>query len=293
MTELVHHITAADAGQCVRHIALSRLRMSYGHFKRAKFEGEILLDGRRVHANERVCEGQVLLIRVPNPPAPPLAPYALPLSIPYRDKDFCIIDKPAPLPSTSSPHKDTLTLENAVYSELGCPTGFVYRPVNRLDKGTSGLMLVAFHAHAQQRLQALLHTNDFTREYLAVCEGHPPKAEGVVDLPIAKADCASIRREISLSGKQAKTHYQVVKTSETRSLIKLRLETGRTHQIRVHLQSLGCPVVGDFLYGTEHPSLAGRFALHSHAVRLTHPFTGIPLIVESPLPDLLLSLLAE
>jgi len=290
LTELTHFVDSIDEGQPIRRVALSRLRMSYGQFKRAKFLGEVLLNGRRAHADERVHEGQTLIIRVPEV-APAVArafitPYAFPLSIPYQDEFFCVIDKPAPLPSTSSPRKDTLTLENAFCSWLGCPADYVYRPVNRLDKGTSGLMVVAKNAHAQQRLQAMLHTGAFLREYLAVCEGRPPANEGTVNLPIAKAEGASILREVRPDGKPAVTHYQLLRTTNSRSLVKLRLETGRTHQIRVHLQALGCPVTGDFLYGKEHPGLPGRFALHSHRIRLIHPFTDQLLEVRSDLAEL-------
>ena len=291
MAELIYPVGSADEGLLVRSIALSRLRMSYGQFKRAKFMGEILLDGCPVHANVRVHQGQTLVIRVPPGESAFIAPFAMPLTIPYRDENFCVIDKPAPLPSSSSPRKDTITLENALYSAFGCPEGFIYRPVNRLDKGTSGLMLVALHAHAQQRLQAMLHTDGFTREYLAVCQGAPPAAEGIIDLPIAKGEGATIRREIRQEGKQARTHYRLLRSTGERSLVLLRLDTGRTHQIRVHLQALGCPVTGDFLYGQEHPALPGRFALHSHRVVLQHPFSGQSLALESPLPPELTALL--
>jgi 23S rRNA pseudouridine1911/1915/1917 synthase len=152
-------------------------------------------------------------------------------------------------------------------------------------------MIVAMNPHAQQRLQALLHTEAFRREYLAVCEGRPPADAGVIDLPIAKADAATLCREVRADGKPAVTHYQLVQAGESRSLVRLRLETGRTHQIRVHLQALGCPIVGDFLYGREHPALAGRFALHSHRIQLLHPFTDERVIVESPLPQALAALL--
>ena len=105
-------------------------------------------------------------------------------------------------------------------------------------------------------------------------EGVPEPASGVIDLPIAKEDAASIRRVVTADGKPSRTHYQVMETSAGRSLVALKLETGRTHQIRVHLSHCGWPIVGDFLYGQELPSLLGRFALHSQRLRLLHPMTG-------------------
>ena len=204
-----------------------------------------------------------------------------------------MIDKPAPLPSSSSQKKEGPTLENALYAYAGSPEGFVYRPVNRLDKGTSGLMLAARTAHAQHLLQRLLHGSEFIREYLAVVEGAPPRDRGVIDLPIGKADGATIRREVRADGKPARTYYRVLETRGDRSLLRLRLETGRTHQIRVHLSALGCPVAGDFLYGTELDDLPGRFALHSALVRLRHPVTGEWIERESPLPSALSALLSR
>ena len=162
--------------------------------------------------------------------------------------------------------------------------------MNRLDKGTSGLMLVAKDAHAQYLLQQMLHTDAFIREYLAVVDGCLPQEEGVITAPIAKADGATVRREERPDGKEARTFYRVIQKGE-RSLVRLRLDTGRTHQIRVHMAHMGCPVTGDFLYGTETPLLPGRFALHSAMIRITHPVTGDSMEWHSPLPLTLQNLL--
>ena len=283
MQELQTVILPADEGLPVRRIALERLHMSYGQFKRAKFEGALLLNGERVHADKRVVAGQQLTICLPQREGAPCQPSPIKLRIAYQDEDLLVVDKPAPLPSVASTRSDAETLENAVFSYLGCPDGFLYRPVNRLDKGTSGLMGVALHSHAQQYLQAQLHTDAFVREYLAVCDGLPPAREGEIDLPIAKEDAATIRRVIDNNGKPARTYYQLVDSGAGRSLLRLRLDTGRTHQIRVHLRAIGCPVTGDFLYGREHLALPNRFALHSCYLKLRTLQHGI-IERESPLP---------
>ena len=275
----------------IRSIALSRIGMSSGQFKRAKFQGSILLDGERVTADVRVKAGQTLALFVPEVTNSQPKAMRIPLSIVYEDEFFWVIDKPAPMPSAPSVNRDTPTLENALFAHLGEPENFVYRPVNRLDKGTSGLMIVAKDAHVQYLLQKQLHTDDFVREYLAVVDGALPQDEGVIDLPIAKADGATVRREVRADGKEARTFYRVVRKGE-RSLVRLRLDTGRTHQIRVHMSHLGCPVTGDFLYGTELPeNLPGRFALHSAMIRLKHPVNGEWMTVESTLPEGLEALL--
>jgi len=144
------------------------------------------------------------------------------------------------------------------------------------------------------KLASLLHTPGFVREYLAVSEGVPSPLEGTIDLPIGKADGATVKRAIREDGKPSVTHYSTVKSANGLSLVHLRLATGRTHQIRVHLSAVGCPVFGDFLYGTERDDLLpGRFALHSAFVRFAHPITGEEMSFSSPLPDALSRLLSE
>lgn len=287
-----HLITAAESGHRVRDILRQVMGVSYSAMKSAKWDERITLDGAPVTVDVFVREGQSLAIRFKDQaPAYPLKPYPLPLIIPYEDEHLYVIDKPAPLASQSSTNHPDDALENALYAHLNCPADFIFRPVNRLDKGTSGLMIVAKDAHAQHRLQKMLHSDDFARQYLAVVEGHLPHASGVIDAPIGKEDAASIKRLVRADGKPSVTHYEVLQETSNRSLVKLRLETGRTHQIRVHMAHLGCPVCGDFLYGSELPELPGRFALHSHELTLMHPLTMESLHIVSPLPDALKALL--
>lgn len=295
MQTLDYTVPAQDDGLRLSTLILRRMGVSHGQLSRVKFRGALLLDGQPAHADALVRAGQLVTLALPPDSGPALRPYSLALRIAYEDDALLAIDKPAPLPSVSSPRQDGLTLENAVYSYFGCPENFVYRPVNRLDKGTSGLMLVAKNAHAQHLLQQLLHSDAFARVYLAVCEGAPSPPAGVIDRPLRKADGPTVRREIAPpgEGRSAVTEYRTQSVGNDRSLIELRLQTGRTHQIRVHLQSVGCPVCGDFLYGSELPALPGRFALHSHRIELTHPLSGQRLLLESPLPTELAALLRK
>lgn len=278
-------------GAAIRKAATGIMGLSSRQFKRCKFQGEMRLDGELVHADARLRAGQRLWLYAPEREVPQPQASEIPLTVYYEDEHLLIVDKPAPLPSASSQRQTGATLENVVYAYLGCPEGFVYRPVNRLDKGTSGLMVVAKEAHAQYLLQQQLHSDQFQRTYLAVTEGTLLDSEGCIDLPIAKEDAASIRRIVHPEGKEARTFYKVEAVSGNHSLIRLKLDTGRTHQIRVHLSALGCPICGDFLYGTELPELPGRFALHSTAIRLWHPLKNCWLTYESPLPDALAALL--
>ena len=211
----------------------------------------------------------------------------------YRDDDLLIVCKGAPLATLPSIHQRTGTLREQLAAMLGQDEkAFVYHPVNRLDKGTSDLLCVALHAHAQRLLAAQLHTGAFVREYLAVTQGMPPEREGVIDAPIARSGQGA-RRRVAEGGQRAVTHYRLECAANGRALLRLRLDTGRTHQIRVHLAHIGCPIAGDYLYGEELPQLKGRFALHSASLLLAQPITGKALCVDEPLPDELAQLLEE
>ena len=288
MRVLTHTVTETEDGRTVKSLAIREMRLSRSLFGSLKFSGGVTVDGEQARADMRLRPGQVLAFALRDGGAA-LTPYALPLRIPYEDADFFIIDKPAPLPTLCSAHQAGPTLENALYAHLNCPADFVFRPVNRLDKGTSGLMAAAKNAHAQQLLQRRLHTGAFIREYLAVCRGKLPEGAGEIDLPIGRG--SGVKREICPDGQKALTRYRVEKEGEGLSLVRLWLETGRTHQIRVHLAALHCPLVGDYLYGEADDRLPGRFALHSAYLRFIHPLTGEEVALRSQLPPELAALM--
>ena len=296
MRTLTYTITAADEKRPVSRIVRSRLHLSYHLLAQLKLKNAIALDGEPVHANHVVHAGQLLSVRLEEvrmseASAPP---EDAPDGIIYIDEDLFIVDKVAPLPCQSTDRQRSGTLENRLAHRFrDDPNGYVFRPVNRLDKGTSGLMSVARHPHAQMLLGQQLHSDRFVREYLAIAEGMLPSEAGVIDAPIGKSDGATVRREVRDDGKSARTHYRVLaRTANGLSLVQLRLESGRTHQIRVHLAYVDCPVYGDFLYGEERDELRGRFALHSHRIELDHPISGERLYFESPLPDPLRALIS-
>ncbi len=272
-----YQVKADEDGRKIRDILRRGMGVSYSAMKSAKWGGRIRLNGRSVHTDAVVRSGDTVSIEwAEDAPAYTVKAYDLPLEIPYEDEHLMVIVKPSPLASQSSRNHPDDSLENAVYSYLGCPDGYVYRPVNRLDKGTGGLMVVARTPHAQHLMQRQLHTPSFWRRYLALTDGVPAEREGVIDLPIAKAQEASVRRVVSPEGKRSVTRYQVLRETESGgALVLLELETGRTHQIRVHLSAIGCPVHGDFLYGREDPErFPGHFALHSAFLEFTHPLSG-------------------
>ena len=293
MRELTAVAGDRDAGRRVKFFVRGDMGVSYGQFAALKQQNGLLVNGAPVHANHILARGDAVTVLLADGPGKAVAPEDGPVNVVWEDEDVLVLDKPAPLACQRSPKQPEGTLENRLAFRFREDPGFVFRPLNRLDKGTSGLMAAAKNAHAAQRLQKQLHTEAFLREYLAVVEGRM-EGEGVVDAPIAKEDAATVRRVIDFErGKPAVTHYRIVATGERHSLVRLRLETGRTHQIRVHLAHLGHPVAGDFLYGHEDPRLPGRFALHSAAIRFNHPVTGEVIEVDSPLPEALETLLED
>ena len=284
MRQLSFTVASPDEGRQLKHVVFSRLKLGRRLFSSIKFQNGLLIDGIPVHADQKVHSGQTVTLLLPADGQYGRLPQDAPLSIAYEDDDLLIIEKPAPLPSQASARQGCDTLENHVAAYLHSNGSFVYRPVNRLDKGVSGLMAIAKNAYAQQRLQIMLHSPDFVREYLAVVEGNLQPPSGVIDAPIGKISLHGVKRCITPEGKPSVTHYETLHAGESRSLVKLRLETGRTHQIRVHMQHMGCPVLGDFLYGRESAELPGRIALHSFHMECLHPVTNERLSLTAPLP---------
>ena len=291
MKTLERVATEDDAGRQVKYLVRGGMGVSYHQFASLKLKGCLRVNGTPAHANYVLSPGDVVTVTLEDAPRGAIAMDPTPVDVVFEDDDILIIDKPAPLACQCSPKQGGMTLENRLAWRYHDDPGFVFRPLNRLDKGTSGLMAAAKHAHAAQRLQRLLHTDQFVREYLAVVEGYMT-GSGIVDAPIAKAPTASVRRIVDWeNGARAVTHYRIERAGNAVSLVRLRLETGRTHQIRVHLSHLGHPIVGDFLYGHEDARLPGRFALHSTYIRFTHPLTGAVIERTSPLPGALAALL--
>ena len=293
---LTLNITPELAGQEVNTLLRRTMGLSGTVLRRVKWlEDGITLDGARVNVRVRAEEGQTLAVRLTDPaPVSGVVPAEGPLDIAYEDADLIVLNKaPGVLVHPGHGHFDD-TLGNYLmwhYGQTGEESDF--HPVHRLDKGTSGLLVIAKHAHSQEKLKNQLHTSEFRRVYLAVCDGVPPEPSGTVDAPIGPVDGSLVAREVRPDGKPARTHYQVVRTCGPRALVELELETGRTHQIRVHMACIGCPLTGDFLYGTENGTLIARPALHSARLELTHPITGERLAFSAPLPADLAALIPE
>ncbi len=283
------------AGQKVDTLLRKELGLSGTVIRRIKWLPDgILLDGTRVFTSCRVEPGQVLSVRLSDPEVRSgVVPAPGPLDIVYEDGDLLVVNKtPGVLVHPGTGHfSDTIgNFLMEYYKNQGIEADF--HPVHRLDKGTSGLLVVAKHPHAQERLKGQLHTAEFRRTYLAVCLGSPPAEAGEVDAPIGMAEGSILARAVRPDGLPAKTRYQVLKRQGDRTLVRLELVTGRTHQVRVHMAYLGCPLAGDFLYGVEDPDLIGRPALHSWRLEVRQPVTGERLTFQAALPEDMARLMA-
>ena len=203
----------------------------------------------------------------------------------YEDEDIIVINKPAGMPIHPSLNNYTNSMANALawyYQEQGKP--FIFRCCNRLDRDTSGLTVVAKHLVSGNILSDMVRRRDIHREYLAIVRGHVSPEAGTINAPLARKPGTIIERTVDWDqGETAITHYCVVEERNGHSLVSLRLETGRTHQIRIHMKYLGYPLIGDYLYNPDMEYI-GRQALHSHRLSFTHPITGEPMEFTAPLP---------
>ncbi len=284
------------AGAEVNTLLRLTLGLSGTVLRRIKWlEDGITLDGVRVNVRVRVREGQTLAVRLTDPrPASGVVPAPGPLDIVYEDGDLIVLNKaPGVLVHPGHGHFDDTLGNFLMYHYKECGDESDFHPVHRLDKGTSGLLAVAKHPHAQEKLKRQLHTGDFRRVYLAVCDGAPPAPAGAIDAPIGPVEGSLLQRQVRPDGRPARTHYRVLRPCGPRALVQLELDTGRTHQIRVHMAHLGCPLTGDFLYGAEDRALIPRPALHSARLELAHPITGERLRFAAPLPADLAALIPK
>lgn len=252
-------------------------------------EHAILLNGQPAFGRTVLREGDVLRILVPEEAGDgsesSIIPVPLSLDILYEDEDILVLNKPADMPVHPSAGNYENTLANGVawyYKQQG--KAFVYRCINRLDRDTTGVLVLAKNPLSGALLSAQMKQRQIRRTYLALTDGIPPE-RGTISAPVARMDASVITREVNFErGEAAVTHYERLAVSNGYALVELHLDTGRTHQIRVHMKYIGCPLPGDFLY---HPVFdrIGRQALHSFQLEFAHPITGEPMCFLAPVPE--------
>ncbi|CCQ98635.1 pseudouridylate synthase [[Clostridium] ultunense Esp] len=258
-------------------------------------EERVKVNGVKVKANYRVAVGDEILLLVPPPEALKVLPEAIPLQILYEDRDLVVVNKPRGMVVHPAPGNSSGTLVNALLYHVKDLSGIngILRPgiVHRIDKETSGLLVVAKSDRAHLGLAAQLKEHAMERSYLAVVNGHFPHRLGTVDAPIGRDPRDRKKMAVDPKGKHAVTHFSVVEELPKHTLLRCRLETGRTHQIRVHMSYIGHPIVGDPKYGKgESYGMEGQ-ALHAATLGFIHPVSGEFLHFEAPLPEDMVGLL--
>jgi 23S rRNA pseudouridine1911/1915/1917 synthase len=254
------------------------------HLKRT--ENGILLNGQWARVNDVLHVGDIVTIQlIEDTPSENIVPTNLPLSIVYEDEDLMVINKDADTPIHPSQGNYDNTLANAVayyFQQKG--EVFTYRCINRLDRDTTGILIIAKNMYSASLLSDMVQNREIHREYLAIATGKTP-SEGTIIAPIARVDGSTIERCVNeAEGEYACTHYKTLSSNDHYSLVSLKLETGRTHQIRVHMKHIGHPLPGDFLYNPDYSGIQ-RQALHSHRLSFTHPITKEHMEFIAELPD--------
>lgn len=259
-----------------------------------KTEHGILQNGEWAYVRTPLVPGDVLKITLLEESASEhILPVPMEPDIVYEDEDLLVVNKPFDMPVHPSIHNYDNTLANgmAYYFQQKGET-FIFRCINRLDRDTTGLLILAKNALSASILSNDMKARKIHRTYQAVVSRIPVPASGTIDAPIARKEDSAIERCVDFEkGEPAVTHYRTLETKENLALVELSLETGRTHQIRVHMQHMGCPLLGDYLYNPDF-TLINRVSLHSYSLSFVHPITGKSMYFCAPLPKDMAGLLS-
>ena len=285
MASLRFRVSDSDAGQRLDAVVASRAEVGTRSLaERLVVSGAVLVDGRRRAKSHRLEGGEAIEVELPVERE--LAPVELHLDVVFEDEHLLVVDKPAGLVAHPGGPHERVTLAHGLLA-LGAAGGDPERPgiVHRLDRDTTGLLVVARSNEAHERLSNAIRERQVERRYLALVRGTPRSRTGRITAPIGRDRRDRTRRSLdSETLREAVTWFEVQEPLGERTLLEVRLETGRTHQIRVHLEAIGLPVCGDPVYGVAGDLGLARQFLHAHRLRLEHPFTGAELDLRSPLP---------
>ena len=294
-------ITAEESGERIDALLARALpSLSRSQVQKLLEQGMVTLNGRELKKNFRCSAGEGYEVLLPEPAELPLIPQNIPLDVVYEDEDLIVVNKARGLVVHPAPGHPDGTLVNALLWHCGdslSGIGSQRRPgiVHRIDKDTSGLLIVAKNDFAHQGLSVQLADHSLCREYEALVRGNFKQDSGTIDKPIGRHPIDRKRMAVTdKNSKPAVTHWQLLASYRGYSHILCRLETGRTHQIRVHMASIGHPLLGDFTYGAPSPEkgLEGQ-CLHARRLRFVHPRTGEHILLETELPAYFMDVLAR
>lgn len=291
--EIIYEIAAEEKSQKISDFLKEK---GYSNQNRTQLkwnENSFCLNGSFVRMNHILNSGDCLKVTImEREEAEEILPVDLPFPIVYEDQDLVVVNKPAGMPTQPSWYYPDSSLGNSAsfyYQRKGEP--FIYRCVNRLDKDTTGLTIIAKHMVSSAILNQEMKNRRINRTYYAIVRWEDLPQEGIIDFPIGKNPYTANEYMIDPRyGRNAVTHFKVLKRWENKSYVELTLDTGRTHQIRVHMKTIGHPLLGDSLYYPEDDSM-NRQALHAGKLELIHPITGEKLAFQVPLPEDMSSLL--
>lgn len=278
MKDITVSITENTSGKYLRDILRRDLNISASLLSKLKKNNGILLNGKSVTVAEKVQKGDILNLLFPQEKSETIEAVNLPLDIIYEDSCLLAVNKPKDMPTHPSVGNRNNTLANACmyyYKD----TDFVFRPVNRLDRDTTGIIIIAKDAHTSAIMSKYMQEGKFKKTYYAITDGIPSQDNGIIDAPIGRANESIIKREVREDGQKAVTEYKVIKKIENKSLVEVKLHTGRTHQIRVHFAHIGTPLLYDYMYGTE---ISGEtLYLHCGKITFPHPVSGEELTINA------------
>ena len=285
-----YHVSEEKAGvRLDAYCAEQEPDFSRGYIKNLLNEGAVKVDGGQKKASYKLKGKEIITMEIPEPAESTIEPENIPLEIIYEDEDVIVVNKPKGMVVHPAPGSPSGTLVNALMHHTGALSNIngVYRPgfIHRIDKDTSGLLMVAKNDLAHRSLAAQLKAKTNQREYVALVHGVIKQDAGTIDAPIGRSKKDRKKQAVVSDGRHAVTHFKVLRRFRHYTLVSCRLETGRTHQIRVHMKSIGHPLAGDPLYGPRK-TLPGRGQyLHARLLGFKHPRTGKDLVFTAPLPE--------
>ncbi|MDP3486470.1 MAG: RluA family pseudouridine synthase [Bacillota bacterium] len=287
---LTHQVLEQWHGDTVRNVLTQELGMARQVLTRLKRSGSVLKNGQPCYIRDTVEQGDMLTVVLREELEQAIEPENIPIAVVYEDDHLLVVNKPAGLVVHPTKGYMSGTLANAViyhWALQGKP--YVFRPVHRLDRDTSGLVVIAKNPYIQEALTAQHHTREWTKKYLCLVTGIVPSPHGCIEAPIARVGNGSRARVISAEGKSATTLWELLALYKNASLLRAELVTGRTHQIRVHFAHIGHPLIGDDVYGNPSP-LITRQALHAAEICFTHPISKSAIHLSCPLPEDMMAL---
>ena len=254
-------------------------------------DGEVLVNGKNIKSSYKATENDEVIINIPEPKEINIVPQNIPLNIVYEDQDILVINKQKGLVVHPGNGNEDGTLVNAIMAYCKkdlSGIGGVIRPgiVHRIDKDTSGILIIAKNDKAHLNISEQIKNHQVKKTYIALVRGIVKENEATINMPIGRSTKDRTKMAVDRNGKEAITHFSVIKRYEDMTLLKVRIETGRTHQIRVHLSHIGYPIIGDNVYsnGKNKFNVVGQM-LHSYEIEFTHPTTGEKMVLKAELPE--------